>query len=194
MLASLIFAWIRNPQIAKLFQKLLTEVTGSESMPCIFFFSLRIINDKKDHEKFWKCSDVHSPMTFWTGKKKLLSHCHCLLSFSHHPPISAVYVEDTSSRTTYTASIYTKSGMKVGWMPPFLESIFVNNLGQSRINLLEHGEEYLMMLPSAAVESVLRLVFRCEAFLQPTSSSTPTFFPSSFHPLYVSPQHVLYAT
>ena len=101
-------------------------------------------------------------------KKKLLSHCHCLLSFSHHPPISAVYVEDTSSRTTYTASIYTKSGMKVGWMPPFLESIFVNNLGQSRINLLEHGEEYLMMLPSAAVESVLRLVFRCEEFLQPT--------------------------
>ena len=62
------------------------------------------------------------------------------------------------TRITYTSLIHTKSGLKTTWVPPFLDSLQVDHVGEGRLKLLDHNEEYVMTFPSAYVKSVLRSV------------------------------------
>jgi len=67
---------------------------------------------------------------------------------SHHPPISSFYVECDSRNISFTGHIYTKSafmGMAVA----------VHNIGEGRVNLLDHGEDYVVTFPSAYGRSIL---------------------------------------
>ena len=41
-------------------------------------------------------------------------------------------------------------------MPPFLDSLTVQHVGEGRLKLLDHDEEYVMTFPNAVVKSVLR--------------------------------------
>lgn len=67
---------------------------------------------------------------------------------SHHPPISALYAECPEKGMYAFGSIQTKSrflGLSVG----------VQNIGQIRIVLMSHNEEYIATLPSAYGRSIL---------------------------------------
>ncbi|XP_022099491.1 oxysterol-binding protein-related protein 11-like [Acanthaster planci] len=67
---------------------------------------------------------------------------------SHHPPVSAFYVECPSKKIYMNTWIWTKSkflGMSVG----------VNNVGEGTIRDLEHSEDYTMTFPSAYGRSIL---------------------------------------
>jgi len=67
---------------------------------------------------------------------------------SHHPPISAFYVECGSSRISFNGHIYTKSS--------FLGvSIAVHNIGEGRVSLLETGEDYVVTFPSGYGRGIL---------------------------------------
>lgn len=67
---------------------------------------------------------------------------------SHHPPISAFYVENATRRISFTGHIYTKSSF-LGM------SVAVHNVGEGRVSLLEHGEDYVATFPSGYGRSIL---------------------------------------
>jgi len=67
---------------------------------------------------------------------------------SHHPPVSAFYVEHKGSNIEVNASIWTKSkflGLSIG----------VHMVGDTVISLLDHNEEYLVMFPNGYGRSIL---------------------------------------
>lgn len=67
---------------------------------------------------------------------------------SHHPPISAFYVECPEKKMYLNAHVWTKSkfmGMSIG----------VSLIGDVVLYLLEHDEEYTFQLPSAFARSIL---------------------------------------
>ncbi|TRY74648.1 hypothetical protein TCAL_01622 [Tigriopus californicus] len=67
---------------------------------------------------------------------------------SHHPPISAFYAEHPKKRITVNAHIYTKSSF-LGM------SVAVHNVGQGKLTLLDHKEEYICTFPSGYGRSIL---------------------------------------
>ncbi|PAA85385.1 hypothetical protein BOX15_Mlig007113g2 [Macrostomum lignano] len=77
----------------------------------------------------------------------------CLLTYtaeqvSHHPPITAFYMECPQKQVWLNASIYTKSkfmGMSIG----------VNMIGRLQLHLMQHDEVYNITLPSAYARSIL---------------------------------------
>uniref|UniRef100_A0A5S6Q816 Oxysterol-binding protein n=1 Tax=Trichuris muris TaxID=70415 RepID=A0A5S6Q816_TRIMR len=67
---------------------------------------------------------------------------------SHHPPVSAFYVEYPGKRLQINGQIWTKS--------KFLGlSIAVHNVGQTCLSVLEHNEEYIFNFPSGYGRSIL---------------------------------------
>jgi len=67
---------------------------------------------------------------------------------SHHPPISAFYVECGSKKISFNGHIYTKSS--------FLGvSVAVHNMGEGRISLHEFGEDYVVTFPSGYGRGIL---------------------------------------
>ncbi|VDP05617.1 unnamed protein product [Soboliphyme baturini] len=67
---------------------------------------------------------------------------------SHHPPVSAFYVEHPAKRMQVTGQIWTKS--------KFLGlSIAVYNVGETCLYLGDHDEEYIFNFPSAYGRSIL---------------------------------------
>ncbi|XP_074661300.1 oxysterol-binding protein-related protein 9-like [Tubulanus polymorphus] len=67
---------------------------------------------------------------------------------SHHPPISAMYVEHYNKRISMDGYIWTKSkflGLSIG----------VHMIGQAVISVLDHDEEYILTFPSAYGRSIL---------------------------------------
>ncbi|KRZ70029.1 Oxysterol-binding protein-related protein 9, partial [Trichinella papuae] len=67
---------------------------------------------------------------------------------SHHPPVSAFYVEHPSKKLQLNGHIWTKS--------KFLGlSIAVHNVGQTCLSVLERGEEYLFDFPNGYGRSIL---------------------------------------
>ena len=52
-------------------------------------------------------------------------------------------------------TIWTKSGLKMTWLPPFLDGITVENIGKSHLELLQYGEVYVMSYPGAVTHGVL---------------------------------------
>ncbi|XP_071795952.1 oxysterol-binding protein-related protein 11-like isoform X2 [Asterias amurensis] len=67
---------------------------------------------------------------------------------SHHPPVSAFYVECPNNKICMNTWIWTKSkflGMSVG----------VNNAGEGTIHDMVHNEDYTMTFPSAYGRSIL---------------------------------------
>jgi len=67
---------------------------------------------------------------------------------SHHPPISAFYVECGARQISFTGHIYTKSAF-LGM------SVAVHNIGEGRVTLLGTGEDYVVTFPSAYGRSIL---------------------------------------
>jgi len=67
---------------------------------------------------------------------------------SHHPPISAFYVECGARQISFTGHIYTKSAF-LGM------SVAVHNVGEGRVSLLSTGEDYVVTFPSAYGRSIL---------------------------------------
>jgi len=67
---------------------------------------------------------------------------------SHHPPISALYVECGARNISFNGHIYTKSS--------FLGvSVAVHNIGEGRISLIDRGEDYVVTFPSGYARSIL---------------------------------------
>ncbi|KAJ9586002.1 hypothetical protein L9F63_020340, partial [Diploptera punctata] len=67
---------------------------------------------------------------------------------SHHPPVTAFYVECPEKKMYLNASIWTKSnfsGMSIG----------VSMIGDLSLTLLDHGEQYDFSLPSAYARSII---------------------------------------
>ena len=67
---------------------------------------------------------------------------------SHHPPISAFYVEHPDHNIEVNASIWTKSkflGLSIG----------VHMVGDTVLTLLDHGEEYHITFPNGYGRSIL---------------------------------------
>ena len=67
---------------------------------------------------------------------------------SHHPPISAFYVEHPDHNIEVNASIWTKSkflGLSIG----------VHMIGDTVMKLLDHGEEYHIQFPNGYGRSIL---------------------------------------
>merc|ERR1711962_1936013 len=67
---------------------------------------------------------------------------------SHHPPISAFYCEHVKKRISVNAHIYTKSSF-LGM------SVAVYHIGQGKLTLLDHNEEYVVTFPSGFGRSIL---------------------------------------
>jgi len=67
---------------------------------------------------------------------------------SHHPPITAFYCEHVKKRIAVNAHIYTKSSF-LGM------SVAVHNIGQGKLTLLDHNEEYVVSFPSGFARSIL---------------------------------------
>lgn len=67
---------------------------------------------------------------------------------SHHPPISAFYVECGAKKISFNGHIYTKSS--------FLGvSVAVHNVGEGRVTLIDRGEDYVVTFPSGYGRSIL---------------------------------------
>ncbi|XP_029034222.1 oxysterol-binding protein-related protein 9 isoform X6 [Osmia bicornis bicornis] len=67
---------------------------------------------------------------------------------SHHPPISAFYAEHYTKKISFGAHVWTKSkflGLSIG----------VHNVGKGWVNVLEHGEEYVLTFPNGYGRSIL---------------------------------------
>lgn len=67
---------------------------------------------------------------------------------SHHPPISAFYAEHYAKKISFGAHVWTKSkflGLSIG----------VHNVGKGWVNVLQHGEEYILTFPNGYGRSIL---------------------------------------
>ncbi|XP_012533366.1 oxysterol-binding protein-related protein 9 [Monomorium pharaonis] len=67
---------------------------------------------------------------------------------SHHPPVSAFYGEHVGKKISFGAHVWTKSkflGLSIG----------VHNVGKGWVNVLEHGEEYVLTFPNGYGRSIL---------------------------------------
>ncbi|XP_017756318.1 PREDICTED: oxysterol-binding protein-related protein 9 [Eufriesea mexicana] len=67
---------------------------------------------------------------------------------SHHPPISAFYAEHYAKKISFGAHVWTKSkflGLSIG----------VHNVGKGWVNVLQHGEEYVLTFPNGYGRSIL---------------------------------------
>uniref|UniRef100_A0A1I8IWP7 Oxysterol-binding protein n=1 Tax=Macrostomum lignano TaxID=282301 RepID=A0A1I8IWP7_9PLAT len=74
---------------------------------------------------------------------------------SHHPPVTAFYLECPQKQVWLNSSIYTKSkfmGMSIG----------VNMVGRMQLHLMRHDEVYNMQLPSAYARAAV--VFHTKPF------------------------------
>ncbi|KRZ02564.1 Oxysterol-binding protein-related protein 9 [Trichinella zimbabwensis] len=108
---------------------------------------------------------------------------------SHHPPVSAFYVEHPSKKLQLNGHIWTKS--------KFLGlSIAVHNVGQTCLSVLERGEEYLFDFPNGYGRSILttpwvefggKCSIRCEktSYHADVEFSTKTFYSGKAHCLKV---------
>ncbi|KRX53003.1 Oxysterol-binding protein-related protein 9 [Trichinella sp. T9] len=108
---------------------------------------------------------------------------------SHHPPVSAFYVEHPSKKLQLNGHIWTKS--------KFLGlSIAVHNVGQTCLSVLERGEEYLFDFPNGYGRSILttpwvefggKCSIRCEktSYHADIEFSTKTFYSGKAHCLKV---------
>ncbi|KAL3116815.1 hypothetical protein niasHT_001887 [Heterodera trifolii] len=67
---------------------------------------------------------------------------------SHHPPISAFYVEHPESGVTCTSYIYTESHIAG------LTSVGVRNIGRATVQLQNHNETYMATFPDAFARNV----------------------------------------
>lgn len=100
---------------------------------------------------FWNLHDKEQGEKMREGPLPWVGHND--LSFvaeqvSHHPPISAFYAEHPRKRITVNAHIYTKSSF-LGM------SVAVHNVGQGKLTLLDHNEEYICTFPSGYGRSIL---------------------------------------
>ncbi|XP_043483111.1 oxysterol-binding protein-related protein 9 [Leptopilina heterotoma] len=67
---------------------------------------------------------------------------------SHHPPVSGFYVENVERNISFGAHIWTKSkflGLSIG----------VHNVGKGWVNVINHGEEYIVTFPNGYGRSIL---------------------------------------
>ncbi|XP_032673207.1 oxysterol-binding protein-related protein 9 [Odontomachus brunneus] len=67
---------------------------------------------------------------------------------SHHPPVSAFYAEHVGKKICFGAHVWTKSkflGLSIG----------VHNVGKGWVNVLQHGEEYVLTFPNGYGRSIL---------------------------------------
>ncbi|XP_011690301.1 PREDICTED: oxysterol-binding protein-related protein 9 [Wasmannia auropunctata] len=67
---------------------------------------------------------------------------------SHHPPVSAFYAEHVGKKISFGAHVWTKSkflGLSIG----------VHNVGKGWVNVLQHGEEYVLTFPNGYGRSIL---------------------------------------
>ncbi|KAK0096804.1 hypothetical protein PV326_004354 [Microctonus aethiopoides] len=74
--------------------------------------------------------------------------CFIAEQVSHHPPVSAFYAEHRSKKISFNAHVWTKSkflGLSIG----------VHNIGKGWVNVLEHGEEYVLTFPNGYGRSIL---------------------------------------
>jgi len=67
---------------------------------------------------------------------------------SHHPPISAFYVECPARRISFDGYIHTKSSF-LGM------SIAAHMIGEGKVRLADNGEEYVVTFPSGYCRSIL---------------------------------------
>eukprot|EP00092_Neocalanus_flemingeri_P029573 GFUD01032119.1.p1 GENE.GFUD01032119.1~~GFUD01032119.1.p1 ORF type:complete len:687 (+),score=218.93 GFUD01032119.1:36-2096(+) len=81
----------------------------------------------------------------WCGPSDLMFLAE---QVSHHPPVSAFYVECGARQISFTGHIYTKSAF-LGM------SVAVHNIGEGRVSLLSTGEDYVVTFPSAYGRSIL---------------------------------------
>ena len=70
------------------------------------------------------------------------------LQVSHHPPISAFYVECPARRISFDGYIHTKSSF-LGM------SIAAHMIGEGKVRLADNGEEYVVTFPSGYCRSIL---------------------------------------
>lgn len=73
---------------------------------------------------------------------------YCAEQVSHHPPVSAFYMECPEAQTCLSTSLWTKSkymGMAIG----------VNLIGSMILSLASLHEDYILTLPSAYARSIL---------------------------------------
>ncbi|XP_071641148.1 oxysterol-binding protein-related protein 9 isoform X2 [Temnothorax longispinosus] len=69
---------------------------------------------------------------------------------SHHPPVSAFYAEHVGKKISFGAHVWTKSkflGLSIG----------VHNVGKGWVNVLQHGEEYVLTFPNGYGRSILTI-------------------------------------
>ncbi|XP_076676333.1 oxysterol-binding protein-related protein 9 isoform X2 [Andrena cerasifolii] len=66
---------------------------------------------------------------------------------SHHPPVSAFYAEHYAKKISFGAHVWTQSkflGLSIG----------VHNVGKGWVNVLQHGEEYVLTFPNGYGRSI----------------------------------------
>ncbi|XP_046407080.1 oxysterol-binding protein-related protein 11-like isoform X2 [Ischnura elegans] len=93
----------------------------------------------------WKVPDINE-----TGDKRDIIVTFKAEQVSHHPPVSALYVECPEKELYLTASLCTKSnfsGMSVG----------VNFNGDFKLAVTSYNEEYNFNLPSAYARSIISI-------------------------------------
>ncbi|XP_011155819.1 oxysterol-binding protein-related protein 9 [Solenopsis invicta] len=69
---------------------------------------------------------------------------------SHHPPVSAFYAEHVGKKISFGAHVWTKSkflGLSIG----------VHNVGKGWVNVLQHGEEYVLTFPNGYGRSIFTI-------------------------------------
>jgi len=74
---------------------------------------------------------------------------------SHHPPVSSFYAECREASISFTATLFTKSGLVTSWQPPFLKAMTVEYVGQATISLDSHEEVYTMTYPTAVATGII---------------------------------------
>ncbi|XP_076340072.1 oxysterol-binding protein-related protein 11-like isoform X2 [Tachypleus tridentatus] len=97
------------------------------------------------------CQNV--PVSSSSSGIHLLDEEYCMLTYvaeqvSHHPPVSAFYVECPEKRIYMNGHVWTKSkflGMSIG----------VNMVGEVKVTLVDYQETYVFSLPSAYARSIL---------------------------------------
>jgi len=88
---------------------------------------------------------VTTPPISWCGPTDLVFLAE---QVSHHPPVSAFYAECQARNISFTGHIYTKSAF-LGM------SVAVHNIGEGKVSVLSHGEDYVLTFPSAYGRSIL---------------------------------------